>query len=71
MGQKAEKDKSNSDRTRQNKRGHIEKWDKTDSTGIPDRGETSAIPGLPGNIGLQEHRALGTYSSWKHRAPGT
>ena len=26
---------------------YIEKWDQTDSSEIPDRGETSAIPGLP------------------------
>ena len=33
-----------SEGTRQkNKRGGIEKWDKTDSSEIPDRGETSEI----------------------------
>ena len=41
MGQKQ-------NRTRQkNKRGDIEKWDQTGSPEIPDRGETSEIPGLP------------------------
>ena len=35
-------------RTRQkNKRGDIEKWDQTESPEIPDREETSEIPGLP------------------------
>ena len=43
-GPKAEK----SGRTRQkNKTGDIEKWDQTDSSPeLPDRGETSEIPGL-------------------------
>ena len=38
-----------SDRTRhKNKRGYnIEKWDQTDSPEIPDKGETSQIPGFP------------------------
>ena len=37
-----------SERTRQkNKSGNIEKRDQTDSPEIPDRGETSEIPGLP------------------------
>ena len=40
-------DKSKSNLTGQNKRGDIEKWDQTGSPEIPDRGETSEIPGLP------------------------
>ena len=41
-GPKAEKDKTESDRTRQkNKRRDTEKWGQTDRSGIPDRGETS------------------------------
>ena len=37
-----------SDRTRQkNKRGDTEKWDQADGPEIPDRWETSEIPGLP------------------------
>ena len=38
-------------RTRQkNKRGDIEKCDQTDSPEIPDKGETSKIPGLPSGV---------------------
>ena len=37
-----------------NKRGdNIEKWDQTGSPEIPDRGETSEIPGLPSGEMLQ------------------
>ena len=30
-----------------NRTGYIEKWDQTGSPEIPDKGETSEIPGLP------------------------
>ena len=37
-----------------NKRGDIEKWYQTESPEIPDRGETSQIPGLPsGDISVK------------------
>ena len=52
MDQQAEKDRK-SNRTRQkNKRGES-KVESNDSPEIPDRGETSDIPGLPsgGNLG--------------------
>ena len=39
---------------RTNEEFNIEKWDQTESPEIPDRGETSEIPGLPsgGNLEL-------------------
>ena len=47
--QKAEKDKTEraTGLGRRTEGGDIEKWDQTESPEIPDRGETSEIPGLP------------------------
>ena len=45
---KSRKGQDRKNRTRQkNKTGAIDKWDQTGSPEIPDRGETSEIPGLP------------------------
>ena len=42
-----------SERTRQkNKRGDTETWDQTDSPEIPERGQTSEVPGLPSGGGV-------------------
>ena len=50
---KGEDRKSN--RTRQkNKRGYIEKWVQTDSSEIPDREETSEVPGLPSGVAKKQ-----------------
>ena len=53
MGQKQKKDKTEiATRTmgRRTKEEIIEKWDQTESPEIPDRGETSEIPGLPSGV---------------------
>ena len=48
-----------SDRTRQkNKRPDIEKCDQTGSSEIPDRGETSEIPGLPSGEMLIKNKCI-------------
>ena len=59
MGQK-QKDKTKSNRTRQkSKREDIEKWDQTGSPEVPERGETSDMPGLPsGAVSPRQHRRL-------------
>ena len=49
MGRKLKRNrqKKSNKTSQENKRGDIEKWRPTDSAEIPDRGETSEIPGLP------------------------
>ena len=65
MGQKQKRvrQKEQRDYRQKNKRGDIiEKWDPTDSPEIPDKGETSEMPGLPsggGGGGGGHHRASG------------
>ena len=60
MGQKAEMDKTERaaglQAEEQDKRGDIEKWDQTGSSEIPDRGETSEIPGLPSWVGTPKDK---------------
>ena len=58
MGQKQNRirQKEQQDYRQKNKAGYTEKWDQT---GIPDRGETSEIPGLPpGEMHEQDHVEL-------------
>ena len=46
-----------------NKRGDkiIEKWDQTENPEIPDRGETSEIPGLPSGEHTQRTATCGWF----------
>ena len=52
-GPKAERDKTERARgllAEEQERRYIDKWDQTGSPEIPERGETSEIPGLPSGL---------------------
>ena len=68
MGQKQKKIRQKDRATglgQKNKRGYTEKWNHTDSPEIPDRGETSEIPGLPSGV-QKEMMLVGRYYHYSH-----